>query len=99
MSVSAVPDPAAAIEAVRGLLRPGGRLVLLDARPFQGPLGPLNAVVVPVSRALTDWVPEVDLVGRLRATFEDVSVTDFNGGTVFVAVARVGGDDTPTAGV
>jgi demethylmenaquinone methyltransferase/2-methoxy-6-polyprenyl-1,4-benzoquinol methylase len=99
MSVSAVPEPTAAIEAIRGRLRPGGRLVLLDARPFRGPLEPLNAVVVPVSRALTDWVPEVDLVGSLRATFEDVSVTDYNGGTVFVAVARVGDGDAPTAGV
>lgn len=95
MSVSAVPDPAAAIEAVEGLLGPGGRFVLLDARPFQGPLRPLNGVVVPISRALTDWVPEVDLVDSLRGTFDDVSVTGFNGGTVFVAVARVGGGDAP----
>jgi len=86
MSLSAVPDPAAAVAAARRSLRPGGRLVVLDARPFQGwPWRLANPVIVPVSRFLTDWVPEVDLPAALRREFETVGVTGFNAGTIFVA--------------
>ena len=35
MSLSAVPDPTAAVAAVRRALVPGGRFVVLDAQPFQ----------------------------------------------------------------
>lgn len=91
MSLSAVPDPAAAVRAAHDLLRPGGRLVVLDARPFQRwPLRALNAVVVPVSRLLTDWVPEVDLPDAMGEAFGNCEERDFNGGTVFVATARRG---------
>lgn len=89
MSLSAVPDPEAAIEAIRTVLRPGGRLVVLDARPFQRwPWRLLNGIVVPVSEYATNWVPEVDLVGVLRREFETVEVSTFNGGSLFVASAR-----------
>jgi len=92
MSLSAVPDPAAAVRAAHGLLRPGGRLVVLDARPFRRwPLRALNAVVVPVSRATTNWVPEVDLPEAMRAVFGGCTTEAFNGGTVFVATARRNG--------
>lgn len=89
MSLSAVPDPAAAIAAARRSLRSGGRLVVLDARPFEGwPWRLANLVVVPISRRLTDWVPEVDLPAALRREFETVEVTGFNAGTIFVARAE-----------
>lgn len=89
MSLSAVPDPAAAIAAARRSLRPGGRLVVLDARPFEGwPWRLANLVIVPLSRRLTDWVPEVDLPAALRREFETVEVTGFNAGTIFVARAE-----------
>lgn len=91
MSLSAVPDPAAAIEATRNALRPGGRFVVLDARPFQQwPWRVLNPLVVPVSEVATSWVPEVDLVAVLRDEFENVTVSSFNAGSVFVACARTG---------
>lgn len=89
MSLSAVPDPAAAIEAIETALRPGGRLVVLDARPFQAwPWRLLNGIVVPISASATNWVPEVDIVGVLRREFETVDVSTFNGGSIFVASAR-----------
>lgn len=33
MSLGAVPEPERALEAVKAALRPGGRLVVLDAQP------------------------------------------------------------------
>ena len=89
MSLSAVPDPAAAIEATRTALRPGGRLVVLDAQPFQRwPWRLLNGLVVPISERATNWVPDVDIGAVLRGEFEAVEVSTYNGGSVFVACAR-----------
>lgn len=89
MSLSAVPDPASAIEATRTALGPGGRLVVLDARPFQQwPWRLLNRLVVPISEYATDWVPEVDLVAVLRGEFETVEVSTFNAGSIVVACAH-----------
>jgi demethylmenaquinone methyltransferase/2-methoxy-6-polyprenyl-1,4-benzoquinol methylase len=94
MSVSAVPDPERAVEAVNRALRPGGRFVVLDARPFaQWPWKLANAVVVPVAEAATNWVPQVDLLSALRSEFEQVDVETFNAGSIFVAVARTNADD------
>lgn len=89
MSLSAVPEPERAVRTARSLLRPGGRLVVLDGQPFlERPWRLANAVVVPTSKRLTNWVPEVDLPAALRRSFVEVEVTTFNAGTVFVASAR-----------
>jgi demethylmenaquinone methyltransferase/2-methoxy-6-polyprenyl-1,4-benzoquinol methylase len=91
MSLSAMPDPVAAVEAVHGALRPGGRLAVLDARPFQRfPLTLLNRLLVPLFRATTDWVPEVDVPRAIAERFEDVGLTTFTDGTLFVAAGRRG---------
>jgi len=90
MSLSAVPSPVAAVEAVRDSLAPGGRFVVLDAQPFQWPpLRLLNPVLVPAFRAATDWVPEVDLVDALEEAFDTAAVETFNAGSIFVARATV----------
>ncbi len=85
MSLSAVPDPDGAVEAIHDLLRPGGRLVLLDAQPFpRWPWRALNAVVVPVSKRLTDWVPEANLPRSLRRYFDHADVATYTAGSVIV---------------
>lgn len=89
MSLSAVSDPEQAIVAISRSLRPGGRLVVLDARPFTTwPWRLANPVVVPLSRRLTDWVPEVDVPAVLRREFETVTLEPFNAGSIFVALAE-----------
>jgi demethylmenaquinone methyltransferase/2-methoxy-6-polyprenyl-1,4-benzoquinol methylase len=92
MSMSAVPDPERAVEAVYRALGPGGRFVVLDARPFQElPWRALNPVVTPVARRATSWVPEVDIVSALGRTFDDTDVATFDGGSIYVAWARKDG--------
>ncbi|WP_424016343.1 class I SAM-dependent methyltransferase (plasmid) [Halorientalis pallida] len=94
MSVSAVPEPERAIDAAKRVLRPGGRLVVLDARPFeQWPWRVANSLVVPMAEAATNWVPEVDLSSALRREFGSVDVETFNAGSIFVALARKCTDD------
>lgn len=88
MSLSAVPDPLVAVEAVRTALAPGGRFVVLDAQPFQWlPLRVCNPLLVPVFERTTNWVPEVDLLTTLSEAFDDLAVSTFNAGSIFVARA------------
>jgi demethylmenaquinone methyltransferase/2-methoxy-6-polyprenyl-1,4-benzoquinol methylase len=96
MSMSAVPDPEDAVEAVHGALRPGGRFVVLDAQPFQHwPWRVLNPVVTPLAERATNWVSEVDVPAALRDEFDAVEVTTFDGGSIYVACARKEGSTTP----
>ena len=89
MTLSAMPNPPAAVDAAYRTLRPGGRIVVLDACPFQDPPWTLlNPVVVPLSEATTNWFPDESIPDALDARFGSVIMTDFNGGTIFVATAR-----------
>lgn len=90
MSVSAMERPEAVFAELRRVLRPGGRVGLLDARPFQErPWTVLNRVLVPLSRWATDWKPEADFLGAFREAFTDVRVSEHYAGTVVVAGGRV----------
>ena len=89
MSLSAMPDPLGAVDAAHDALRSGGRLAVLDAQPFQHlPLTLLNFALVPLFRALTNWVPEVDLPEGITNRFDETDVTTYTDGTLFVAHAR-----------
>jgi demethylmenaquinone methyltransferase/2-methoxy-6-polyprenyl-1,4-benzoquinol methylase len=86
MSLSAMPDPTAAVTAAAASLRPGGRLAVLDARPFQrAPLSLLNSVTNPVFEYLTDWRPEIDIPGAIADTFESAAVDSYHFGSIYVA--------------
>jgi len=92
MAVSAMPETERVAEEAARALRPGGRIALLDARPFPRlPWSLANPLVERLSAWATDWRPEVDVVGALEATFGEVSVSEYVSGAVFVAVARKGG--------
>lgn len=89
MSLSAVADPERAIRSIETTLRPGGRFVVLDAQPFQrSPWTLLNPISIPIAKASTKWMPQVDLVAALRREFGTVDVTTFNAGSILVACAR-----------
>ncbi len=85
MSVSATSDPTAAVATAARCLRPDGRFVALDARPFQPlPLRVLNPLVVPVLRVLTDWNHAADVPAAVEAHFETATVESYNAGTIYV---------------
>jgi len=89
LSLSAMPDPESAIENLHEVLRPGGRLVVLDARPFRtGAWRALNPIVVPPATYATNWYPEVDIPGTIRRTFADAACWRTNAGSLYVATGR-----------
>jgi phosphatidylethanolamine/phosphatidyl-N-methylethanolamine N-methyltransferase len=89
MSLSAMPDPGAVLDATRSALTPAGRIAVLDARPFQSlPWRALNPLIVPLFRASTNWISETDVTAALEAAFPTVSVDGYYGGSIVVATAR-----------
>lgn len=89
MTLSAMANPAGALDAAYRALRPGGRIVVLDAQPFQEfPWTLLNPVIVPLSKYATNWFPEENIPAVLDARFVSTTATSFNGGTIFIAAAR-----------
>jgi demethylmenaquinone methyltransferase/2-methoxy-6-polyprenyl-1,4-benzoquinol methylase len=89
MSLSAMPDPVGGVTAAHDALRPGGRVAVLDAQPFQHwPMKLLNLVLVPLFRATTNWTPEADIPAAIHDRFVDVDVREFTDGTLFVASGR-----------
>lgn len=86
MSLSAMPDPVAAVAAAATALRPDGRLAVLDARPFQSlPWSLTNPLVVPVLARLTDWNHETDIPASLDSRFRASTVRGYNGGNIYIA--------------
>ena len=86
MSLSAMPDPAAAVEAAAASLGDAGRLAVLDARPFQrAPLSVLNPVTEPTFELLTDWRPAVDIPATIESVFQEATVRDHHFGSIYVA--------------
>lgn len=86
MSLSAMPDPAAAVEVAAASLRPGGRFAALDARPFQrAPLSFVNPVTNPAFEWLTDWRPEIDVPEAIGSAFEVSTVDSYHFGSIYVA--------------
>lgn len=99
MSLSAMPNPAAAISAAYDVLRPGGQMIVLDARPFQDrPWTLLNSLIVPLSEYTTNWFPNRDIPAALDSSFGSVTVANFNGGTIFIATARREAETTEESG-
>lgn len=88
LALSVMPDHEGAIARVLAALKGGGRFVVLDGRPFRGPSRLLNPAVKPLFRYASNWVPEKDLVGDLERAFGEVSVAEFNAGSLFIATAH-----------
>lgn len=89
LALSAMTDVDGAVAEVRRVLRPGGRFVVFDTRPFQSwPCTTLNPVLNRISALATEWHPDADVVGALGRTFDSVDTEVFLGETTFVSVAE-----------
>jgi len=75
-----------------------GRFVVLDGGTFRGPARVLNPVIKPLLGYASNWDAESDLVAELEDAFAELVVEDFNGGSLFIAVARKPGVESERTG-
>ncbi|MEK6937829.1 MAG: methyltransferase domain-containing protein [Nanoarchaeota archaeon] len=87
LGISAVPNWERALERSYALLRPGGSLVVCDARLFTRFLRFFNPLVRGIYSRFAAWDPSKDIPGKMKNTFRNVKVENFNLGTFFIAVA------------
>ncbi|MFC6942021.1 class I SAM-dependent methyltransferase [Salinirubellus sp. GCM10025818] len=91
LGVRAVPDVRSAVTEVARVVRPGGRFVVLHARPFPTlPLAFLGPLVSPGSVESSERDPARDVPTFLERWFDTVHVERV-GGSAFVATAELSG--------
>ncbi|MBI4599485.1 class I SAM-dependent methyltransferase [Candidatus Uhrbacteria bacterium] len=87
LGISAIPDWERAFLRCRDVLRPGGRLVVCDARLFTGFLKMLNPLIRLVYSECAAWDPSKDIPKKMKEIFGNLETEYINAGTFFIAVA------------
>lgn len=85
LGLSVIPDYETAISTVRYSLKPGGRFVVIDARPFRGAARVLNVLIKPGFKWTTAWHWERDLPAALHAVFGHAELQELYSGSLFIA--------------
>ncbi len=85
LGMSAVPRHQQALERAYAALHPGGRIVIMDALPFQGVLGVFNPLVKGIFGPLASWDYRKDIIGEMSRIFPNTTVEYHNGGTIYIA--------------
>jgi ubiquinone/menaquinone biosynthesis C-methylase UbiE len=87
LGLSAMKDHRAAITAVGGALKGGGRLAVLDAGRYRGLAAALNPFLRLSYRYAVGADVDKDIVGAIEREFGAVQEERFFGGSAFIAVA------------
>lgn len=90
LGMSAIPDHRAALSRCYEVLRTGGVLSVCDAMLPGGAFAVTRPAVRAIYGRLAAWNPNRDLPGDIRRIFGNVTVTEMNLGTFFVATAVKG---------
>lgn len=91
LSLSVMPDIRRAAETVYRSLVPGGRIAVVDIRPFpSGPARVLNPLVRRFLRWYANWNPDGDVVDALATVFDECEVVDTHmAGTSYTVVCEM----------
>mgnify|MGYP001593854459 FL=1 len=87
LGISAIPDWEKALDRCHDILRPGGKLVVCDARLFTGFLKIINPMVRQIYSKLAAWDPSKNIPEKMKEIFGNVEVENLNLGTFFIAVS------------
>ncbi|MBI4215580.1 MAG: class I SAM-dependent methyltransferase [Parcubacteria group bacterium] len=87
LGISAIPEWEQALRRCRKVLRPGGRIVVCDAKLFDGALRILNPITKTVYSNLAAWDPSKNIPEKMKELFGNVRVEYFNLGTFFIAAS------------
>lgn len=84
LGISAIPDWEKALRRCFDVLKPGGRLVVCDARLFSGFLSFLNPLIKIIYSNFAAWDPTKDILGKMREVFGEAEVERFNFGSFYI---------------
>ena len=87
LGMSAIPDWDRALRRCYDVLRPGGKLVVCDARLFTGFLKILNPLVRRIYSTFAAWDPSKNIPEKMKEIFGNSAVKSYNMGTFFIAVS------------
>ncbi|MEK7117405.1 MAG: class I SAM-dependent methyltransferase [Patescibacteria group bacterium] len=87
LGISAIPDWEKALDRCHDILRPGGKLVVCDARLLTGFLKIINPMVRQIYSKLAAWDPSKNIPEKMKEIFGNVEVENLNLGTFFIAVS------------
>lgn len=87
LGISAVPGWERALKRCYDVLRPGGKLVVCDARLFTGTLKVVNPLVKLIYSKFAAWDPSKNIPEKMKEIFGNVRVENLNLGTFFIAVS------------
>lgn len=87
LGISAIPGWEKALRRCFEVLRPGGRLVVCDARLFTGFLSFLNPMIKIIYSNFAAWDPSKDIPGKIKEIFGEVEVESFNFGSFYILSA------------
>lgn len=87
LGISAIPGWERTLQRCKDILRLGGVLSVCDARLFRGILKFLNPLVRIVYSKLAAWDPSKNIPDKMKETFGNVDVENFNLGTFFIATS------------
>ncbi len=88
LAFSVIPDTRKALEQAQRVLRPGGRIALLDCPPLGGKIRWLRPILRSLGKYFVAWQPEADIVQVLTEVFGKCKVSRMVRGLFFIASAR-----------
>ena len=87
LGISAIPEWEKALLRCKDVLRVGGKLVICDARPFQGFLKFINPAIKAIYSRFAAWDPNKNIPEKMREIFGNVQIETYNKNTFFIARA------------
>jgi ubiquinone/menaquinone biosynthesis C-methylase UbiE len=93
-ALKVIPPYREALEEAARVLKPGGRFVVLDGKPSDGPTRFLNRLATWIASGPMSELGR-PVIQEMRLRFPDVQVMEYDSGHTFVAVATKGGGAPP----
>lgn len=85
LGISAIPNYEDALARAYLLLKKGGRMAILDAKPFNGVLGIFNPLIKPVYKHFANWDYNKNIICALEKLAGKIDVVEYNAGTIYIA--------------
>lgn len=84
LGISTIPQHVKAIKATRDILKPGKKMIVLDAKPFSGFWKVLNPLIKLVYKKSANWDYQKNVVKSFAQFFPQYKIEEYNAGTIYI---------------